>query len=89
MQACWQKAVGRAEKLKRSLARAVAQPACVICHEEFKVGNELCRLPGCAHCYHAECIGRWLAIKASCPLCNADLKAQWTAADVPSEGTER
>tara|TARA_B110001452_G_scaffold245866_1_gene230799 strand:- start:543 stop:1115 length:573 start_codon:yes stop_codon:yes gene_type:complete len=64
---------------------AVAQSACVICHEDFKVGNELCRLPGCAHCYHAECIGRWLAIKASCPLCNADLKAQWTAADMPSE----
>ena len=61
-------------------ALEAAQPACVICYEDFKVGNELCRLPGCAHCYHAECIGRWLAIKASCPLCNADLKAQRAAA---------
>ena len=44
---------------------------CVICHEDFVVGEKLQLLPACGHAYHCLCIGHWLRIKAACPLCNA------------------
>jgi len=49
---------------------------CVICHEDFKLDDEICRL-ACCHTFHATCVARWLAIKASCPLCNVDVRKAW------------
>ena len=43
---------------------------CSICHEDFAVGDKLRKLPDCVHTFHADCIGHWLRIKASCPMCN-------------------
>ena len=43
---------------------------CAICHEDYQIGQELRKLPGCDHTYHASCIGHWLRIKAACPMCN-------------------
>ena len=48
---------------------------CAICHEEFCVGESLRKLP-CQHMYHAMCIGHWLRIKSSCPMCNAKVKPE-------------
>ncbi|KAL7309499.1 hypothetical protein PS15m_010370 [Mucor circinelloides] len=52
--------------------------ACVICLDEFALGDQVRKLP-CGHEYHCECIDPWLTIKsASCPLCKHDC-----ALDVP------
>ena len=57
-------------------APAVRQSGCVICHEDFQLDDEICRL-ACCHTFHAACVSRWLAIKASCPLCNGDVRKAW------------
>ena len=54
-------------------APTVRQSGCVICHEDFELDDEICRLT-CCHTFHAACVSRWLAIKASCPLCNSDVR---------------
>ncbi|XP_028779896.1 putative RING-H2 finger protein ATL19 [Neltuma alba] len=42
---------------------------CVICLEDFKVG-ELCQVfPRCNHVFHSSCIDCWLATKLTCPTC--------------------
>lgn len=46
---------------------------CIICQVEYQEeGEELAALP-CEHPYHPECIGRWLHVKKSCPICNAQV----------------
>jgi len=42
---------------------------CSICLEQFESGNRI-RTIECLHSYHADCIDRWLATKATCPVCN-------------------
>jgi len=42
---------------------------CSICLENFEPGNRIRTIP-CLHTYHADCIDRWLATKATCPVCN-------------------
>ncbi|KAI1178764.1 hypothetical protein F4777DRAFT_61107 [Nemania sp. FL0916] len=41
---------------------------CVICMDPYLAGDNLTILP-CAHGFHADCVGEWLARKASCPTC--------------------
>ncbi|KAL5191975.1 E3 ubiquitin-protein ligase SIS3 [Glycine soja] len=53
---------------------------CLICLEEFHVGNQVRGLP-CAHNFHVECIDEWLRLNVNCPRCrcsvfpNLDLSA--------------
>ncbi|XP_027368479.1 E3 ubiquitin-protein ligase SIS3-like isoform X2 [Abrus precatorius] len=53
---------------------------CLICLEEFRVGNQVRGLP-CAHNFHVECIDEWLRLNVKCPRCrcsvfpNLDLSA--------------
>ena len=44
---------------------------CAICLEGFRRGASCRILPGCGHRFHAVCIGRWLNMSATCPLCRA------------------
>ena len=46
---------------------------CVVCRDDITVGQECRRLP-CMHIFHKECIDRWIAVKATCPLCNLKLE---------------
>ncbi|KAF0896530.1 hypothetical protein E2562_024386 [Oryza meyeriana var. granulata] len=50
---------------------------CVICIEEFKVGDDLSTMP-CAHRhrFHDKCLAKWLARSRSCPLCRHVLPAK-------------
>uniref|UniRef100_A0A0E0M3L0 RING-type domain-containing protein n=2 Tax=Oryza punctata TaxID=4537 RepID=A0A0E0M3L0_ORYPU len=45
---------------------------CVICKSTYRSRQKLIRLP-CSHCYHADCITRWLKINKACPVCNEEL----------------
>ena len=41
---------------------------CCICLDAMEVGQQVILLP-CSHGYHKDCIQRWLARSAQCPLC--------------------
>ncbi|KAL6846734.1 hypothetical protein ACP4OV_024182 [Aristida adscensionis] len=45
---------------------------CVICKTTYRSRQKLIRLP-CSHCYHADCITRWLKINKACPVCNEEV----------------
>lgn len=45
---------------------------CAICLEDFNVGV---RMP-CLHMFHENCIGEWLQIGNSCPLCRFKMPPQ-------------
>lgn len=45
-----------------------ASNKCLICLEDFKVGDNLTTLP-CFHYFHESCIGTWLDSHVTCPLC--------------------
>lgn len=46
---------------------------CVICIDEYKVGEKLRVLP-CSHTFHTECIVPWLTERhSSCPLCKYNI----------------
>lgn len=46
---------------------------CVVCCADFEVGERLCKLPGCGHIFHEECVRAWLQRTANCPICRCDL----------------
>jgi hypothetical protein len=43
---------------------------CVICMEDYKVGEALRPLSTCYHRYHEACINTWLTVRPTCPSCN-------------------
>ncbi|KQK17593.1 E3 ubiquitin-protein ligase RING1 [Brachypodium distachyon] len=49
-----------------------AKQGCAVCKEGITRGEFVTRLP-CAHFYHGPCIGPWLAIRNSCPVCRYEL----------------
>ncbi|KAM7258720.1 hypothetical protein ACFE04_014461 [Oxalis oulophora] len=42
---------------------------CVICLNEFTVGERIRLLPKCNHGFHKRCIDKWLTSHSSCPKC--------------------
>jgi hypothetical protein len=42
---------------------------CSICLSEYKPMETLRSIPQCNHHFHADCIGVWLKMNATCPLC--------------------
>ncbi|KAM0853609.1 hypothetical protein ACQ4PT_050971 [Festuca glaucescens] len=49
-----------------------ASQGCAVCKDGIVQGELATRLP-CAHFYHGDCIGPWLAIRNSCPVCRYEL----------------
>ncbi|CDP03261.1 unnamed protein product [Coffea canephora] len=48
------------------LPAVAATGACTVCMEAFvETGKQV----PCGHVFHAECIGKWLTVRNSCPLC--------------------
>jgi len=48
-------------------------PECCICTETFDAEREIKRTT-CQHHFHEECLGKWLRVSTTCPLCRNDLE---------------
>ncbi|GLJ39062.1 hypothetical protein SUGI_0796310 [Cryptomeria japonica] len=59
--------------LYSNMGSEVKDVDCPICLAEFVEGENLKVLPHCNHCFHAECIDKWLACNPSCPSCRQSL----------------
>ena len=51
---------------------------CIICMEEFRLGEAILRIPLCRHFFHQQCAKKWFESKnqareKKCPLCNKPL----------------
>ena len=40
----------------------------MICLAEYEEGEPL-KLLACGHCWHEECLGKWISHRRTCPLC--------------------
>lgn len=43
--------------------------ACHICLSEYLSQETIRCVPECEHCFHAECIDKWLRLNNTCPVC--------------------
>mmetsp|Transcript_69891 Transcript_69891/g.198065 ORF Transcript_69891/g.198065 Transcript_69891/m.198065 type:complete len:286 (-) Transcript_69891:223-1080(-) len=48
--------------------------ACPVCLEAFSAERSISGTP-CGHCFHTDCLGGWLRVARTCPLCREDLVA--------------
>ena len=55
-------------------------PECAVCVVELRDGDSARLLPRCGHRFHADCVGAWLRLHATCPLCRASVVAPRAAA---------
>ncbi|KAF8687819.1 hypothetical protein HU200_042758 [Digitaria exilis] len=61
------------ERLQVVAVRAEeAAQGCAVCKDGLAQGELATRLP-CGHFYHGACIGPWLAIRNTCPVCRYEL----------------
>jgi hypothetical protein len=65
-------AVERLQVVAISGGEDAAAQGCAVCKDGIVKGELATRLP-CAHFYHGDCIGPWLAIRNSCPVCRYEL----------------
>ncbi|XP_031278751.1 NEP1-interacting protein 1-like [Pistacia vera] len=42
---------------------------CSICLQDFLEGDSARKLPNCGHCFHLECIDKWVTRNGTCPVC--------------------
>jgi hypothetical protein len=61
-----------------------ARSTCAVCLELFQVETEACELP-CSHCFHEQCIAKWLAKSTACPVCRGPVVAPAGAADAAAQ----
>uniref|UniRef100_A0A0D9YZG0 RING-type domain-containing protein n=1 Tax=Oryza glumipatula TaxID=40148 RepID=A0A0D9YZG0_9ORYZ len=63
---------------ERSLSAEDA--VCCICLAKYAHNDELRELP-CTHCFHKECVDKWLKINALCPLCKSEIASSSGTSD--------
>lgn len=61
--------------------KAAAAAECAVCIVEFHDGDRASLLPRCGHRFHADCIGAWLQLHSTCPLCRAAVLLHPAAAE--------
>lgn len=47
---------------------------CSICLGVFEEGEKVKVLQSCCHCYHCECVDKWLITHSSCPMCRTSVR---------------
>ena len=52
--------------------RLEANQTCTVCREQFHVGQRARQLP-CGHVFCNDCIGEWLKLHRSCPMCRKEV----------------
>ncbi|KAH7366009.1 hypothetical protein KP509_18G058800 [Ceratopteris richardii] len=55
------------------LRMAQVAAECSVCLSEFEEGEELKGLPRCGHTFHSTCIGKWLILHTTCPVCRLNV----------------
>ncbi|KAJ6902325.1 RING-H2 finger protein ATL66 [Populus alba x Populus x berolinensis] len=58
---------------------------CCICLGVFEDGDRLKVLPQCQHCFHCDCVDKWLVTQSSCPLCRASIRAESAVLSIITE----
>jgi hypothetical protein len=58
---------------------------CAVCIVELRDGDSARLLPRCSHRFHADCVGAWLRLHATCPLCRASVVAPAATGAVAGE----
>jgi E3 ubiquitin-protein ligase synoviolin len=62
------------EQLPEGTAEDLArEDMCIVCRVQMQLGDGR-RLP-CGHCFHPDCIERWVGQQTQCPVCQCDLRA--------------
>jgi len=51
----------------------LVEPDCAVCKDDMEVGVEVVFLPACGHCFHQECLVRWVKLQGHCPVCRASI----------------
>lgn len=57
---------------------------CLICLENFKMGDYLTTLP-CFHYFHETCIDTWLDVHVTCPLCKNQAIKKAKHPEIPND----
>ena len=47
-------------------------PHCLICLSDFQVDEKVSALP-CCHCFHTNCLDKWIVRNAKCPICKFEI----------------
>jgi len=58
-------------KSSSSGKKTADESECCVCLGVFGDGEKVKVLPNCRHCFHSECVDKWLSSQASCPLCRS------------------
>lgn len=71
---------------RREAAEEEEDKECCICLGGFEEGDKMKVLPPCSHCYHCECVDRWLKNESSCPLCRVSIRVDYSSMSLPRQG---
>ncbi|XP_020574363.1 probable E3 ubiquitin-protein ligase ATL44 [Phalaenopsis equestris] len=64
---------GKEERAAAGCADAGEEKTCPVCLVEFNDGDGVRKLPECMHCFHVQCIDKWLPLHSTCPVCRAEV----------------
>lgn len=68
--------VGLDEKTIQSYPKIVVdkdESSCPICLAEYIAGEIAKSMPECKHCFHIDCVDKWLKLNTTCPVCRKSL----------------
>ena len=51
---------------------------CMVCRDDMEISCEIMELPSCSHCFHKDCIIRWLQMQGWCPVCRTKITDEFT-----------
>ena len=52
---------------------ALRHSECSICMNDL-TSNCMVKTLGCGHCFHSDCIAKWLVLATSCPICRGTVE---------------